>query len=80
MSFSKANLWMLGYPIFLVGLVVKDSAYQCRRGDTGVQSLGQEDPLEEEMATYSSIRAWKISWTEESGGLQTMGSQRGRHN
>ena len=37
--------------------------------ETRVRSLGQEDPLEEEMATYSSILAWKISWTEEPGGL-----------
>ena len=48
--------------------------------ETQVQSLGQEDPLEEEMATHSSILAWKIPWTEEPGGLQSMGSQRGRHN
>ena len=41
-----------------------------------VQSLGQEDPLEEEMATYSSILAWRIPWTEEPGGLQSMRSQR----
>ena len=41
-----------------------------------VQSLGQEDPLEEEMATHSSILAWEVPWTEESGGLQSMGSQR----
>ena len=39
-----------------------------------VRSLSQEDPLEEEMAMYSSILAWKIPWTEESGGLQSMGS------
>jgi len=38
-----------------------------------VQSLGQEDPLEKEMATYSSILAWEILWTEEPGGLQSMG-------
>ena len=44
-----------------------------------VRSLGQEDPLEKEMATCSSILAWKISWTEEPGGLQSMGSQRVRH-
>ena len=44
--------------------------------ETWVQSLGWEDPLEKEMATHSSILAWKISWTEESGGLQSMGSQR----
>ena len=41
-----------------------------------VQSLGWEDPLEKEMATHSSIPAWKILWTEEPGGLQPMGSQR----
>ena len=45
-----------------------------------VQSLGQEDPLEEEMATNSSIHARKIPWTEEPGGLQSMGWQRVRHN
>ena len=44
-----------------------------------VRSLGWEDPLEKEMATHSSIHAWKISWTEEPGGLQSMGSQRIRH-
>ena len=41
--------------------------------ETHVGSLGQEDPLEEEMATHSSILAWKISWTEEPGGLQRVG-------
>ena len=40
-----------------------------------VQSLGQEDPLEKGMATHSSIPAWRIPWTEEPGGLQSMGSQ-----
>ena len=44
-----------------------------------VQSLGNEDPLEEEMATHSSILAWEIPWTEEPGGLQSMGSQRIGH-
>ena len=43
--------------------------------ETQVQSLGQEDPLEKEMAIHSSILAWKILWTEEPGGLQLMGSQ-----
>ena len=47
--------------------------------ETQVQSLGWEDPLEEEMETHSSIVAWKISWTEEPGGLQSMGSQRVGH-
>ena len=41
-----------------------------------VRSLGQEDPLEKEMATHSSILAWRIPWTEEPGGLQSMGLQR----
>ena len=44
-----------------------------------IQSLGWEDPLEEEMAIHSSILAWKIPWTEEPGGLQSMRSQRVRH-
>ena len=43
-------------------------------------SLGQEDPLEKEMATHSSTLAWKIPWTEKPGGLQSMGSQRAGHN
>ena len=47
--------------------------------ETRVQSLGQEDTLEKEMATHSSILAWRIPWMEEPGGLQSMGSQRVRH-
>ena len=47
--------------------------------ETPVRSLGQEDPLEKEMATHSIIPAWKIPWMEEPGGLQTMGSQRAGH-
>ena len=43
--------------------------------ETQAQSLGLEDPLEKEMATHSSILAWEISWTEEPGGLQSIGSQ-----
>ena len=46
--------------------------------ETWVPSLSQEDPLEEEMATHSSILAWRMPWTEEPGGLQSMGSQRVR--
>ena len=48
--------------------------------ETWVQPLGQEDPLEEEMATHSSILAWKSPWTEEPDVLQFMGSQRVGHN
>ena len=44
-----------------------------------VRSLGWEDPLEKEMATYSSILAWEVPWTEEPGRLQSMGLQRVRH-
>ena len=47
--------------------------------ETQVRSLGWEDPLEKEMATHSSILTWKISWTEEPGALQSMGSQKVRH-
>ena len=47
--------------------------------ETWVQSLGQEDPLEKGMDTYSSVLSWRIPWTEEPGGLQSMGSQRVGH-
>ena len=47
--------------------------------ETQVQSLGQEDPIEKGMATHSSILPWRIPWTEEPRGLQSMGSQRVRH-
>ena len=62
-----------GFPGFYDG---KESAY-----DAGhlVLSLGQEDPLEKEMATHSRILAWRILWAEEPGGLQSMGSQRVGH-
>ena len=53
----------------------KETAMQ----ETWVQFLGQEDPLEKGMATHSSIRAWRIPWTQEPGGLQSMGSQRVRY-
>ena len=57
----------------------KESACQYRRCVMWVRFLGQEDPLEEGMAIYSSILAWEIPWTEEPGGLQSMGSQRVGH-
>ena len=47
--------------------------------ETWVGSLGRKDPLEEDMTTHSSILAWRIPWTEEPGGLQSMGSSRLRH-
>ena len=55
--------------------VTKNSPAVQETQETQVQSLGWEDPLEKEVATHSSILAWKIPWTEEPGGLQSMGSQ-----
>ena len=57
------------------GSAVKDPPAVQETQETRVPSLGWEDPLEEEMATHSSILAWRIPWAEESGGLQSMGSQ-----
>ena len=62
--------------IFLIAQMVNNlPAVQ----ETRVRFLGQEDPLEKELATHSSILAWEISWTEKPGGLQSMGSPRVRH-
>ena len=58
--------------------MVKKKIPAANAGDW-VQFLGQEDSLEKEMATHSSILAWRIPWTEELGGLQSMGSQRVGH-
>ena len=74
---SKWEMLHLGLPRWLSG---KESSCQCRKHRRhGFDSLSRENPLEEEMATQSSILAWKIPWTEESGGLQSIGSQRVRH-
>ena len=63
--------------ILIGGASGKELSCQCRRHkERQVRSLGQEDPLEKEMATHSSILAWRIPWAEEPGGLQSMGSQR----
>ena len=72
---SKYHLALLlwGFP---GGPVVKNSP---AKQETQIQFLGQEDPLEKEMATHSSILAWEIPWREEHGGLQCMGSQKVRH-
>ena len=59
----------------LDGSVGKESA--CNAGD--IQSLGRKDPLEKRTATHSSILSWRIPWTEEPGGLQSMETQRVRH-
>ena len=60
----------------MVAQIVKNPPAVQETQETWVPSLGQEDPLEEEMATHSSILAWRIPWTEKPGGLQSMGSQR----
>jgi len=70
------DLWM-GFP---GGASVKEPTCQYRRRETRVRSLGQEDPLEKGVAAHSSILAWRIPWTEEPGGLQSMGLHRVRHN
>ena len=67
------SFWIMGFPGGSEG-----KASTCNAGDQ-VPSLGWEDPLEKEMATHSNTLAWKIPWTEEPGGLQSMGSQRVGH-
>ena len=62
-----------------VVLVVKNLPVSARDIRDAVGSMGQEDPLEEEMSTDSSIIAWRIPWKEEPGGLQSIASQRVRH-
>ena len=59
---------------FLSGLAIKNTPAMQEPQETGVQSLGREGPLEEGMATHSNILAWRIPWTEEPGGLQSIGS------
>ena len=67
----------MGYGASLVTQLVKNLPAMQK---TWVRSLGQDDPLEEGTATHSSVLAWRIPWTEESGGLQSVGSQRDGHN
>ena len=62
-----------------MALVVKNTSTNAGGTRIQVQSLGQEDLLEEGMATHSSILAWRIPWTKEPGGLQFIGSQRVRY-
>ena len=65
---------------YMTSLVAQMVKYLPIIWETRVQSLGQEDPMEKEMATHSSTLAWKILWMEEPGRLQCMGSQRVGHN
>ena len=71
--FCVQTTLFIGFP---GGSEVKASA--CNAGDLGL-IVGREDPLEKEMATHSNILAWRIPWTEEPGGLQSMGSHRVGH-
>ena len=77
LSSSSSSSRLTGFP---GGSKVKNLSVVQETQETWVQSLGQEDPLEEEMAPHSSSLAWKIPWTEEPGGLQSLGSQRATHN
>ena len=80
MSAGFASVLAAGVGIMGLSLVVKTGKNRPAMQETQVRSLGQEDPLEEGMATHSSIPAWRIPWTEEPGGLQSRGSHRVRHN
>ena len=69
----------MSFSLLICALVVQRVKNLPAMQETWVQSLSQEDLLEKEMATHSSILAWRIPWTKEPGGLQSMGSQRVRH-
>ena len=75
---GKALIWQL-LCVLRASLVAQMVRHLPAMQETWVRSLGWEDPLEKGMATHSSILAWKIPWTEESGRLQSMGSQRVGH-
>ena len=77
----KYNMkWLHLGGTFRASLVAQTVKNPLAMWETWVQSLGWEDPLEESMATHTSTFAWRIPWTEDPGGLQSMGSQRVRHN
>ena len=72
-------LLLKNFKDFPGGAVVKNLPANAGNERYAVRSQGQEDPLEQEMATHSSIFAWEIPWTKEPGGLQSMGLRRVRH-
>jgi len=74
------RLLLMGVKFAWASLVAQRLKHLPAMWETQVRSLGQEDPLEKEMATHSSILAWRIPWTEEPGRLQSTGSQRVGHN
>ena len=74
-------MWVVHeYPTHGLGLLSGKEVDNAGDAETQVRSLGQENPLEEEIATDSSIPAWEIPWTVTSGWLQSMGSQKVGHN
>ena len=73
--FIITSLYLFIFPVLMAQMVKNLPAMR----ETQVRSLSQEDPLEKETVTYSCILAWEIPWTEETGGPQSMGSQRVRH-
>ena len=75
LSSSKLQKHLLELSRLLRWLSGKEYACSAGAEETQVRSLGQEDPLEEGMATHSSILAWRFPWTEEAGGLQSIGLQ-----
>ena len=70
LSSSRKNLRQL--PFFRASLVARRIKHRPAMQETRVRSLGWEDPLEKEMATHSSILAWRVPWAEEPGGLQSI--------
>ena len=75
----KTEVWGLPPNLEGASLVAQTEKNLPAMQETWVRSLGWEDPIEKGMATRSSIPAWRIQWTEEPGGLQSMGSQRVGH-
>ena len=74
-SFQQTIVYLTSPYLNRASLVAQMIKYLPAMQETQVQSLGQEDPLEEEMATHSSIPAWEIPWPEEPGGLQSLRSR-----
>ena len=72
-------MWLSNADYLMASLVAQRLKHLPAMQETWVRYLGQEDPLEKEMATHSSILAWRTPWTEEPGGLQSTGLQRVGH-
>ena len=79
LSFQQTMVYLTSPYLNRASLVAQTVKYLPAMQETQVQSLGWEDPLEKGMATHSSILVWRIPWAEEPGRLQSMGSQKVRH-